>query len=182
VAALPKAELHLHLEGSIEPSTAAELAARHGDSISATEVAARYATRDFSAFIEAYKWVTSYLRDPQDYALVAREAAEQLLAQNVLYAEITLSVGVMLFRQQDVTAIFRAILEAVRHFVLISLAFGIAVRESKVVVDPSASPWTGGGADNNDLLYALRRTRRGAGRRGGVGFARKPCRQRRRSS
>ena len=116
IAALPKAELHLHLEGAIEPSTVAELAARHGDSISAAEVAARYATRDFSAFIEAYKWVTSYLRDPQDYALVARETAERLLAQNVLYAEITLSVGVMLFRQQDVTANFRAIREAVRHF------------------------------------------------------------------
>jgi adenosine deaminase len=116
VAALPKAELHLHLEGAIEPSTVAELAARHGDSVSPTEVAARYATRDFSAFIETYKWVTSYLHAPQDYALVARETAERLLAQNVLYAEVTLSVGVMLLRQQDVAANLRAIREAVRRF------------------------------------------------------------------
>jgi len=116
LAALPKAELHLHLEGAIEPSIVSELAARYGDSISAADVAARYATRDFSAFIEAYKWVTSYLRAPRDYALLAQETAERLLAQNVVYAEITLSAGVMLFRQQDVAANFRAIREAVRPF------------------------------------------------------------------
>ena len=116
LAALPKAELHLHLEGAIEPSTVAELAARHGESISAAEVAARYATRDFSAFIEAYKWVTSYLRTPQDYALLAQETAERLLSQNVAYAEINLSAGVMLFRKQDAAAIVRAVCETVRRF------------------------------------------------------------------
>ena len=116
IAALPKAELHLHLEGAIEPSTVAELAARYGHEIEAGQVAARYATRDFSAFIEAYKWVTSYLRAPEDYALVARELAERLLAQNVVYAEINLSVGVMLFRQQDAAANVRAVREAVRAF------------------------------------------------------------------
>ena len=116
IAALPKAELHLHLEGAIEPPTVVELAARYGQAIAAGQVAARYATRDFSAFIEAYKWVTSYLRAPEDYALVARETAERLLAQNVVYAEITLSAGVMLLRKQDVAASFRAIREAVRDF------------------------------------------------------------------
>lgn len=55
IAALPKAELHLHLEGAIEPPTVVELAARYGDTIAPGQVAARYATRDFSAFIEAYK-------------------------------------------------------------------------------------------------------------------------------
>jgi aminodeoxyfutalosine deaminase len=116
LAALPKAELHLHLEGAIEPPTVVELAARYGDSIAAGQVSARYATRDFAAFIEAYKWVTSYLRAPQDYALVASETAERLLVQNVVYAEITLSAGVMLLRQQDPEANFRAIREAVRPF------------------------------------------------------------------
>jgi adenosine deaminase len=116
IAALPKAELHLHLEGAIEPATVCELAARYGDSIVPGQVAARYATRDFAAFIEAYKWVTSYLRSPADYALLARETAERLLAQNVVYAEINLSAGVMLFRKQDAAANFRAAREAVRPF------------------------------------------------------------------
>jgi adenosine deaminase len=116
IAALPKAELHLHLEGSIDPSTVVELAARYGDTIVPGQVAARYVTSDFTGFIEAYKWVTSYLRAPEDYALVARETAERLLAQNVVYAEITLSAGVMLLRRQDPAANFHAICEAVRPY------------------------------------------------------------------
>jgi aminodeoxyfutalosine deaminase len=116
IATLPKAELHLHLEGAIEPATVVELAARHGDMIQPGQVAARYATRDFASFIDAYKWVTSYLRAPEDYALVARETAERLLAQNVVYAEITLSAGVMLLRKQDPAANLRAIREAVRLY------------------------------------------------------------------
>jgi len=109
---LPKAELHLHLEGTMEPATVVALAGKYGDLLTEGAVAARYAARDFPAFIEAYKWVTSYLRAPADYALVARRMCEQLLAQNVVYAEITLSVGVMLLRKQDVAANFAAICEA----------------------------------------------------------------------
>ena len=116
IALLPKAELHLHMEGAIEPPTAVALAARYGDTISEPEVTARYATRDFAAFIEAYKWVTSYLRAPADYALVATAMANRLLAQNVAYAEVTLSAGVMLLRKQDVAANFRAIREAAAPF------------------------------------------------------------------
>jgi len=116
IALLPKAELHLHMEGAIAPATVVALAARYGDTATEAEVAARYATRDFSAFIEAYKWVTSYLRAPQDYALVATRMAEQLLAHNVIYAEVTLSAGVMLLRKQDVAANFRAIRDAAAAF------------------------------------------------------------------
>jgi aminodeoxyfutalosine deaminase len=114
--ALPKAELHLHLEGSIEPSTAVVLGKRYGASFDEATVRSRYATRDFAAFIEAYKWVTSYLRAPEDYALVARRLAEQLLSQNVAYAEVTLSAGVMLLRKQDVAANFHAIREIAESF------------------------------------------------------------------
>lgn len=112
VDSLPKAELHLHLEGSIRPETAVELAARHGTKLSAEEVAARYRYADFAGFIEVFKWVTSFARDPQDYALIARKLLEELLRQNVVYAEITISAGVMLRRRQDVEANFAAIREA----------------------------------------------------------------------
>ena len=68
------------------------------------------------AFIEAFKWVTSFVREPSDFALIAADLAEQLLAQNVVYAEVTLSVGVMLLRQQNPQANFEAILAAVEPF------------------------------------------------------------------
>ena len=114
--ALPKAELHVHLEGTMEPATVVALASNYGDELDESLVAARYATRDFSAFIQAYKWVTSYLRAPADYALAARRMCEQMLVQNLIYAEVTLSAGVMLLRKQDVEANFFAIREAVAPY------------------------------------------------------------------
>ena len=112
LAAVPKAELHLHLEGAIEPETVVELAARHGQALAREVVAARYAFRDFRGFLEAFKWVTSYLRAPADYALLVERLADQLIRQNVVYAEVTLSVGVMIRREQDVEANFAAIRQA----------------------------------------------------------------------
>jgi aminodeoxyfutalosine deaminase len=112
VDTLPKAELHLHLEGSIRPETAIELAARHGAILTIEEVAARYRYSDFMGFIEAFKWVTSFLRDPEDYALITRRLTEELIRQHVVYAEITISAGVMLRRMQDIEANFAAIVDA----------------------------------------------------------------------
>jgi aminodeoxyfutalosine deaminase len=116
IASLPKAELHLHLEGSIQPATVCALTARHGVVMTEREVGQRYAYRDFPEFIEAFKWVTSFLRDPQDYALIARDLAEHLLTQQVVYAEVTLSVGVMLLRKQRPEANFEALLRATEPF------------------------------------------------------------------
>jgi len=116
IAALSKAELHLHLEGSIRPPVAVQLAGRHGIDLTVEEVNRRYGYANFTEFLEAFKWVTSFLRDPEDFALLARDVCEQLLAQNVRYAEITLSVGVMLLRQQNPQANLEALLEATHSF------------------------------------------------------------------
>jgi aminodeoxyfutalosine deaminase len=122
--ALPKAELHLHLEGSIHPETAVELAARHGAKFTAEDVVARYNYSNFGGFIEAFKWVTSFLRDPEDYALITRKLLEELVRQNVVYAEITISAGVMLRRMQNVEANFTAIRETSESVVFSRLRTG----------------------------------------------------------
>jgi aminodeoxyfutalosine deaminase len=111
IDSLPKAELHLHLEGSIRSHVAIELAARHGVTLTSQDVAARYNYSDFRGFLETFKWVTSFLRDPEDYAVITRNLAEELVKQNVVYAEITISAGVMLRRMQNVEANFQAIRE-----------------------------------------------------------------------
>ncbi len=116
VVSLPKAELHLHLEGSIQPVTVCALTARHGVAVSEQEVRRRYAYQNFSEFLEAFKWVTSFLRDPQDYALITRDLAEHLLSQRVIYAEVTISIGVMLLRKQRPEPNFEAILAAAEPF------------------------------------------------------------------
>jgi aminodeoxyfutalosine deaminase len=116
VVSLPKAELHLHLEGSIQPSTVCALTARHGVDVTQQEVQDRYAYRNFVEFLETFKWVTSFLRDPQDYALITRDLGEYLLSQRVTYAEITISIGVMQLRRQRVEANFEAIVAAAEPF------------------------------------------------------------------
>ncbi|HEV3421542.1 MAG TPA: adenosine deaminase [Candidatus Acidoferrum sp.] len=116
IASLPKAELHLHLEGSIRPAIASALAARHGVALKEEEVRRRYAYTNFAGFLDAFKWVTSFVREPADFALIAADLAEQLLEQKVVYAEVTLSVGVMFLRQQQPEANFAAILEATEPF------------------------------------------------------------------
>jgi len=116
IASLPKAELHLHLEGSIRPATVCALTARHGVVMTEEEVRRRYAYRNFTEFIGAFKWVTSFLRDPQDYALIASDLAEHLLTQHVVYTEVTLSIGVMLLRKQKPEANFEAVLCATEPF------------------------------------------------------------------
>ena len=116
IASLPKAELHLHLEGSIQPASVCALTARHGTPVTEDEVRRRYAYRNFPEFIEAFIWVTSFLRDPQDYALIVHDLAEHLLTQRVVYTEVTLSIGVMLLRKQQPEANFEALLRATEPF------------------------------------------------------------------
>lgn len=116
IASLPKAELHVHLEGSMQPATVAKIAARHGVEVSEEEVRRRYAYQDFVEFIETFKWVTSFLREPADYAVIVRDFAEALLLQHVVYAEVTLSIGVMQLRGQDPQANFEAMLEVAEQF------------------------------------------------------------------
>src|SRR5260370_39768569 len=106
IASLPKAELHLHLEGSIQPATVCALTARHGVVMTEEEVRRRYAYRNFTEFIGAFKWVTSFLREPQDSALLAPALAEECLTQPVIYTEVTLSIGVMVLRKQRPEANF----------------------------------------------------------------------------
>lgn len=105
---MPKAELHLHLEGSVEPETLHEL----DPATPLDECRAIYSYPDFDAFLKAFGAVGKRLRTPQDYALVTRRLLERLAAQNVRYAEIILAAGVVLWKEQEFAPIFDAVCEA----------------------------------------------------------------------
>lgn len=103
---LPKAELHLHLEGTILPSTLVELSARHDRSpLTLPEAEALYRFTDFTGFLDSFKAVTRLLIDPDDYELAAWRMMEHLAAQGIVHAEVFISVGVIyLWRSHDPAA------------------------------------------------------------------------------
>jgi adenosine deaminase/aminodeoxyfutalosine deaminase len=93
---LPKAELHLHLEGTILPATLVELSARHdAHPMKLREAKSHYRFDDFTSFIEGFKAVTRRLVDPEDYELVAWRMMQDLVKQGVVHAEVYISVGVI---------------------------------------------------------------------------------------
>ncbi len=150
IQSLPKAELHLHLEGSVEPGTLAELSRRHntplptennrydvrgsGDVLNEDDVRRLYSYKDFNGFMLAFKSVTERLRTPEDFELITYRLMQKLRQQNVMHAEVYVSVGVIRWRGQDFQPIFEGmesgrerglrdfgisllwIFDAVRHF------------------------------------------------------------------
>lgn len=92
IQAMPKVELHVHLEGSIRPSTLLVLAERNGVDLPARDVAglrAFYRFTDFGHFLEVYFAVSGCLKTVDDFSLIAYEFGADLARQNIRYAEVT---------------------------------------------------------------------------------------------
>jgi len=106
---LPKAELHLHLEGAVEPATLFELRQQHGDRATLADTEALYGYTDFQSFLMAFKEVSTHLRGPGDYEHVAYRLMRRLKEDYVLHAEVYVAVGVCLYRKQDFAAIFEGL-------------------------------------------------------------------------
>jgi adenosine deaminase/aminodeoxyfutalosine deaminase len=108
IAQMPKAELHVHLEGSVEPETLHEL----DPSIPVEEYRGAYRYADFDAFLKAFAMVSKRLRTPWDYAFITRRLLARLASENVQYAEIIVAAGVVLWKGQELAPIFDAIHDA----------------------------------------------------------------------
>ncbi len=133
---LPKAELHLHLEGSITPATLIQLSHRN-DPTPLTPQAAQevYRYTDFPSFLMSFKAVTERLHSPADYELITYNMLRDLAPQGVRHAEVYISFGILYrFARLSVDEVFAAIergrtraeaafgisllwlIDAVRHF------------------------------------------------------------------
>ena len=135
IRALPKAELHLHLEGTVDARTLAELSRRHDPNpLTPQQAAALYQYADFQGFMMAFKAVTERLLTADDFELVTYRMMERLHEQRVLHGEVYISVGVVDWRKQEFEPLFEGlergrlrgqrdfgvsvfwIFDAVRHF------------------------------------------------------------------
>ena len=93
---MPKTELHVHLEGAIRPSTLLKLARRNDVQLPAHDIESLrdfYRFRDFEHFLEVYITVTSCLRTPEDYYLIAYEFGADCARQHIRYAEVTFTIA-----------------------------------------------------------------------------------------
>jgi aminodeoxyfutalosine deaminase len=94
--AVPKAELHLHLEGAIQPETLLKLAHRNGVELPAADVEGLrkwFMFRDFPHFADIYRVIIRCLRAPEDFELMVYELGSNLASQHVRYAEVTTSAS-----------------------------------------------------------------------------------------
>ena len=89
--ALPKAELHLHIEGTLEPELAFELAERNGVDLpfaSVEELSAQYDFDDLQSFLNLYYATMAVLRTREDFAELTRRYLRRAHAQGVRHAEL----------------------------------------------------------------------------------------------
>lgn len=87
---IPKAELHLHLEGAIPHDALWELIRKYGGDDEVPDLDAlrrRFAYRDFAHFLEVWTWKNGFLREYDDFTWVAEAVAGDLAAQNIRYVE-----------------------------------------------------------------------------------------------
>ena len=87
--AVPKAELHLHVQGAIPLDALWELIRKYGDASvpDPSALPERFAYRDFSHFIQTWVWVRGFMREYDDIRFTTEAFARQLVAQNILYVE-----------------------------------------------------------------------------------------------
>ncbi|MDA2934023.1 adenosine deaminase [Acidobacteria bacterium AH-259-D05] len=112
---LPKAELHLHLEGSVTPSILRELSRKYKtEYCSLTEEALQeqlFQYRDFDHFLETYRIVCEHLRKPEDYSMVLGHLAGYFEEQNIRYAEIIYTPSIPWKAEREGKKILIALLE-----------------------------------------------------------------------
>jgi adenosine deaminase len=116
IEATPKVELHVHMEGSVQPETLLKLAEKHSVSLPADTVEGLrkwYTFSDFNHFIEIYRAISGCLKTAGDIELIAREFLMGQARQHILYSEVTFTPFNQLFNNGlDMEEQMRAVLRA----------------------------------------------------------------------
>jgi aminodeoxyfutalosine deaminase len=114
IAGLPKAELHVHHVGSVPQRVVAELAARHPGTVPSDpdELARFFVFDDLSHFIRNYLAVVDLIRTAEDVRLITYEVAADMAAQNIRYAELTVTPYISISDDLPAQAFLEAIEDA----------------------------------------------------------------------
>lgn len=109
---LPKAELHLHIEGSLEPELMFALAERHGIALpyaSVEEARAAYDFRDLQSFLDLYYQGMSVLRTAEDFHDLAMDYFRRASAEGVVHVEMHFDPQAHLVRGIELAAVMEGL-------------------------------------------------------------------------
>ncbi|MFB9464342.1 adenosine deaminase [Streptomyces cinereospinus] len=115
---LPKAELHLHIEGTLEPELAFELAARNGVRLPYADTGAlrtAYRFEDLQSFLDLYYDLMAVLRTERDFADLANAYLARAAAQGVRHAEIFFDPQAHLARGVGMGTVVEGLWRALEH-------------------------------------------------------------------
>jgi len=116
---MKRIELHTHLEGSVTPARLVALAERHGlSSLPAdclTDDGSAYRYEGFLGFLDLFRKVTLLLKTPADFHQVALDLGDQLADDDVGYAEVMVSYGVLQKREIDPRPVQAALWDAAQQ-------------------------------------------------------------------
>jgi aminodeoxyfutalosine deaminase len=153
---LPKAELHVHLEGSIPPELAVALARRHGRTLpgmagGADGLRGHYRFADFGEFVRMYLAISGCLVEARDFSDIAAALGASLAAQRVVYAEVTFTPMTHVVRGVDADVMLAGLAEGrerarAEHGVELAWVFDI-VRSQRHLAEPTLELALRGQAD-----------------------------------
>lgn len=163
ITLMPKVELHVHLEGAIQPATLLKLAQKHNIDLPANDEAGLrewYKFKDFPHFVEVYLKISSCLRRAEDIELITKEFLVGQAEQNIRYSEVTYTAYTHYkFRQiafeDQLAAINRARVWASKEYgvkmgLIIDIARNISPEEGLLIAD-----WVIGAKDKGVVALGL---------------------------
>lgn len=115
IESLPKAEIHLHLEGSVTPENLLRLAKKHKTELAGMDLSQvrqeffEYA--DFYDFLKTYRVVCQHLESTEDYLETLRDLGRYFQRQNILYAEVIFTPSIPWRFERDGEEVLSALLE-----------------------------------------------------------------------
>ena len=136
---LPKADLHVHFEGTVDIETLGDLARRNGVSLNqpvkllgreATPISAgleqgSFHLHRFSDFVALYLKITESIARREDIILIAEKYLESAAKQNVVYSEMYFTAATFAMLGRDMDDLFDGLLHAERHA---EKRWGISIR------------------------------------------------------
>lgn len=117
--AIPKIELHLHLEGAIPFETLFNLIKKYGGDTQVPNIASlkeHFVYQDFPQFLETWNWKNQFIREYEDFTYIVEETAKDLYKQNIRYVEAFYSPADVMaqgLKPQEVTVAIRQGLDKV---------------------------------------------------------------------